>query len=491
MWLVGVLVLSSGFAVLAQRPRPVENPLASRIDAHATKVRMVVLTDIANEPDDQMSLVRLLVYGNHFDIEGLVATTSVWLRKGVRPDVLHTVLDAYAQVQPNLLRHASGFPPADDLKRLVADGQPGYGMAATGADKTSPGAALLLAAMKRDDPRPLWVTAWGGTNTLAQALIDARAQRTPEQFAHSCRGCVSTPFRIRTMPERGCGANFRTAFHRHPVHAGRPGVFGGHMDRHQRRSVLPQRARRRLPHVHRRVAGRQHPGARAARHALSLSLLHPRGRYTGVPGADRQRPRECDEPDVRRLGRPLRLATAEGEPRAFWTQGGDAYPGSDSSRDTVRGMDGQLYTTDQATIWRWREAFQHDFAARMAWTVLPRDAANHNPEVVVNGAARHSAAVDRRAGRHPYRRSTRRDPRSRWPPADLPLVVLSRSRHRHSGASRLTAPGGPPPGSTNASPPAARGEREPPRVRRRAGRHVTRYGHATAARRGPRDPRGD
>ena len=120
-----------------------------------------------------------------FDIEGLVATTSTWLKTGVRPDVLHTVLDAYAQVQPNLLLHAPGFPAAADLKRLVADGQPGYGMAATGAGKTSPGAALLLAAMRRDDPRPLWVTAWGGTNTLAQALIDARAATDARAAPHA------------------------------------------------------------------------------------------------------------------------------------------------------------------------------------------------------------------------------------------------------------------------------------------------------------------
>ena len=44
-----------------------------------------------------------------------------------------------------------------------------------------------------------------------------------------------------------------------------------------------------------------------------------------------------------------------GEPRAFWTQGGDSYPGRDNSRDTVVGHDGATYTSDQATIWRWRD----------------------------------------------------------------------------------------------------------------------------------------
>ena len=48
-------------------------------------------------------------------------------------------------------------------------------------------------------------------------------------------------------------------------------------------------------------------------------------------------------------------------------------------------MDGKTYVSDQATIWRWRTAFQHDFAARMDWSVKPPAAANHNPDVVVNG----------------------------------------------------------------------------------------------------------
>src|SRR5574341_1361892 len=107
-------------------------PAASRVDPYVARSRVLVLTDIANEPDDQMSLVRFLVYSNQFDVEGLVATTSTWMKDKLRPDVIHTVLDAYEQVQPNLLKHAPGFPSAAALRTLVASGQPGYGMAAVG-----------------------------------------------------------------------------------------------------------------------------------------------------------------------------------------------------------------------------------------------------------------------------------------------------------------------------------------------------------------------
>jgi hypothetical protein len=56
-----------------------------------------------------------------------------------------------------------------------------------------------------------------------------------------------------------------------------------------------------------------------------------------------------------------------------------------TSQDTVRGLDDKEYTSDQATIWRWREAFQNDFAARMNWTTADYAHANHNPVVEVNG----------------------------------------------------------------------------------------------------------
>jgi hypothetical protein len=88
-----------------------------------------------------------------------------------------------------------------------------------------------------------------------------------------------------------------------------------------------------------------------------------------------------------------------GEPRPFWTQGGDAYPGRDNSRDTVV-VDGTPFTTDQATIWRWRKAFQHDFAARMNWTISDVRGANHNPVAIVNGiAGKAPIEIDAETGR--------------------------------------------------------------------------------------------
>jgi hypothetical protein len=86
-----------------------------------------------------------------------------------------------------------------------------------------------------------------------------------------------------------------------------------------------------------------------------------------------------------------------------WGSWGGRYaPSSEGGRnqhygdvaDTVIGQDGQEHVSNQATVWRWRDAFQDDFAARMRWTVSERyEQANHAPMVSVNGSGFSSEAV--------------------------------------------------------------------------------------------------
>ena len=124
-WCSIVVTLALASAQLVAQAPPQVDPLAARAHLYSPKPRVVVLTDIANEPDDQMSMVRLLVYSNQFDIEGLVATTSTWMRNRVRPDVIRSVLDAYEQVHPNLLKHEPGFPTPSALRSVVVVGTAG------------------------------------------------------------------------------------------------------------------------------------------------------------------------------------------------------------------------------------------------------------------------------------------------------------------------------------------------------------------------------
>ena len=72
---------------------------ASHVDSFQGKPRVFVLSDIGNEPDDQMSLTRLLLYSNDFYVEGLVAVTSTWQRIKVSPEIMQKVLSNYGKIR--------------------------------------------------------------------------------------------------------------------------------------------------------------------------------------------------------------------------------------------------------------------------------------------------------------------------------------------------------------------------------------------------------
>jgi hypothetical protein len=99
-------------------------PMAQAQDSSPPRARLIVLTDIEADPDDAQSLVRLLLYSNEIDIEGLVATTSIHMRSEIHPASIRLILDAYDKVRANLLQHASGYPATAKLRERVVEVQP-------------------------------------------------------------------------------------------------------------------------------------------------------------------------------------------------------------------------------------------------------------------------------------------------------------------------------------------------------------------------------
>ncbi len=379
--LLVALCLASSLDVRAAEP-----PAASRVDPFVARPRVIVMTDIANEPDDQMSMVRFLLYSNGFEVEGLVATTSTWMKNKVRPDVILSLLDAYETVQPNLLKHAPGFPTAAALRAVVVPGQPTYGMDAVGPGKTSPGAELILRAAEKADPRPLWVLGWGGTNTLAQALQDARATRTPAQVE-----AIVAKLRVYTISDQDdAGPWIRRelpALH----YVATPSTQDGEQYYFATwTGISGDRFYRNAPGADFTTFSDEWVNA-SIRSKGPLGKLYPypccihEGDTPSFLGLIDNGLASAMSPAYGGWGGRYVWRQPAGETRPFWTQGGDSYPGRDSSRDAVVAADGKTYTSDQATIWRWRTAFQHDFAARMDWTIKAVREANHNPKVVVNG----------------------------------------------------------------------------------------------------------
>src|SRR6056297_3304637 len=80
------------------------------------KIRILILTDIENEPDDAQSLIRFLLYANQFDVEGIVATTSCWQRDQTAEWRIHDIVDAYGKVRNQLEKHEKGYPTHAFLK---------------------------------------------------------------------------------------------------------------------------------------------------------------------------------------------------------------------------------------------------------------------------------------------------------------------------------------------------------------------------------------
>src|ERR1700744_2269162 len=102
----------------------------THVDNFTGKPRVVVISDIGNEPDDQMSFVRFLLYSNEFDVEAMIATTSTWQKTKTHAETMHDLIESYGEVRQNLMLHAKGWPEARALDSRVFTGQTAYGMAA-------------------------------------------------------------------------------------------------------------------------------------------------------------------------------------------------------------------------------------------------------------------------------------------------------------------------------------------------------------------------
>ncbi len=157
--------------------------LTSQSQVQAQRPRVVVLTDITNEPDDEESLVRFLASSCDYNVEAMIATTSTWLRKKVRPDKIQAQIQAYKKVYPNLIKHDARYPSPDHLLSVTSSHLPIYGMSGVGKGKDSAGSKLLISVIDKADKRPVWVTVWGGSNCLAQALWKVRKTRSKAQLA--------------------------------------------------------------------------------------------------------------------------------------------------------------------------------------------------------------------------------------------------------------------------------------------------------------------
>jgi hypothetical protein len=166
--------------------------LSAAIMMSAEPPRLAVLTDIGGDPDDQQSMIRLMVYANEFDLELLIASaagTPRELKESItRPDLIRQIVDAYGEVLPSLKRNASGWPERAELHARIISGNPQRGRAHIGASHDTAASRALIERIDAGAPgRPLNITIWGGQTDLAQALWRVKQDRGADGFAAFAR----------------------------------------------------------------------------------------------------------------------------------------------------------------------------------------------------------------------------------------------------------------------------------------------------------------
>ena len=190
------------------------------------KPRLVVCTDIAPadvEPDDMESMVRLMSYADLFEIEALI--TSVGWNCDPYPkewaQYLQRVIEAYREDVPKLMKRSGQttflpnseeekcqfigyWPSADYIKSRAVMGSERGGIKVIGEGNDSPGSELLIRLADEDDPRPIYVAAWGGANTLAQAIWRVKQTRSAEELKRFVR-----KFRLYTITDQDMQYNMR------------------------------------------------------------------------------------------------------------------------------------------------------------------------------------------------------------------------------------------------------------------------------------------
>lgn len=354
------------------------------------KPRVFVLTDIENEPDDAMSMVRFLVYSNQYDIEGLAATTSIHQQKRIAPQRIQKIVNAYAEVRDNLEKNESGFPTAEFVLSKITEGLPEYGLDAVGEGKDSPASEKLIQVVDKSDPRPLWVTVWGGPNVLAQALWKVRKTRSAEElaaFVSKLRVYTisdqddSGPWIRKEFPDLfyivSPGFDMGGAYH----HATWSGISGDYFHARCDGADFTLVTNEWLNHNIRRKGplGAEYPFWEFLMEGDTPSFLNLINNGLSDP----------EHPDWGGWGGRYEFYTPRmqkwflyPESRPIWT----------NADDEVEGVDGRWHDGNHETIWRWREAFQNDFAARMDWTILPPEKTNHPPVPKIEGEMHLNAA---------------------------------------------------------------------------------------------------
>ena len=322
--------------------------------SNSGRPRIIATTD--GEIDDRCSMVRFLLYANEWDIEGIIISSSKFHWDGHKWAGLKWVdgqIDKYAEVYNSLKQHAPDFPTPAELRKKVYVGN----ISNVGTmDKDTAGSDRIVEVLLDNKPGPVYLQAWGGTNTIARALYKIQ-HKYPEQMKK-----VSDKTIIYIILDQD--KTFRQYVQPNWPKLQVLGSFSQF-------ACIAYSWNKKIPSLQKSFF--QKPW-------MEANILESHGPlcsiYESKNGAFRS---EGDSPAFMHQ---IRVGLGSMEDPSYGGWGGRFVrekPGSSTWRGAKD--DGDL----NKPIWRWAEAFQNDWAARADWCVKSPEQANHNPKVVVNG----------------------------------------------------------------------------------------------------------
>jgi hypothetical protein len=356
------------------------------------KYRLIVLSDIEAEVDDTESFVRLLLYSNEMDIKGLIATTSVWKKTSVAPESIKKLVRAYDKIHQNLLKHDAGYPEAEKLMALVKQGVPLYGMLGVGEGKDSEGSDWIIKNLEEVDERPLWVSVWGGVNTLAQALYKIEKTKSQAEVKR-----LISKLRVYTISDQDDSGVWIRKNYPDLFYIVTPGddygsatwsAINSFIDGIDNTKISNSWIAENIQQGHGPL-GAEYPDVAYGMEGDTPSFLslipnglnfpeHPEwggwgGRY------------ELHLPDFAKAKKGGSGVPFEPETREIWSNADDSYtPVIPNEYGRTVKTDTNTFTGFKESLWRWRDDFQNDFAARMDWCFSDFKDANHPPVPVIN-----------------------------------------------------------------------------------------------------------
>lgn len=197
--------------------------LSTALFAKGRLPRTIVTTD--GEIDDVDTFIRMLLYSNEYQLEGLVYSSSMWHYKGdgkgtkftsememtrkmydAKTDLrwpgvlwIQDLLKAYSQVHSNLILHDKSYPSPAYLRSLVKVGNIDF---EGEMEQVTEGSEWIKAKLLDSDPEPIYLQAWGGTNTIARALKSIEEQYAGEKNWPSIKSKISKKAIIYTVMDQ-------------------------------------------------------------------------------------------------------------------------------------------------------------------------------------------------------------------------------------------------------------------------------------------------